>query len=237
MSKTKSLQKKTTGFDIFYRVVTVIMAVAMYPLFYFLDILLIQVDHKAIADIIGSITQNEKPNLHVTYESLTLSEFSEWTSLFSSFAGENAEPIDFFGIPAYRPLIAAIVFLAIALIIGLVIIGFAAFSNKIKVIMGLSGAGFIASVISYFCFAEGFAAPLISGEVSLATLIGKTEHGLANLLFEAIGEVSQLSLKGAFWAVLFLMLGILIWSLSVYIVNAGEEKEKEAKRLAKQKNK
>ncbi len=237
MSKTKSLQKKTTGFDIFYRVVTVVMAVAIYPLFYFLDIILIQVDHTTVSNIIGSLTSEENPTLNVTYESLTLSEFSEWINLFSSFAGEDAEPIDIFGISIYRPLIAAIIFLAIALVVGLVIIGFAAFSNKVKVIMGLSGVGFMASVISYFCFAEGFAAPIIAGEVRLSELIGKPDSGIANLIFEAIGEVSQLSLKGAFWAVLFLMLGIFVWSLSVYIVNAGEEKEKEAKRLAKQKNK
>ena len=33
MSKTNSLQKKTTGFDIMYRVVAAILAIAIYPAF------------------------------------------------------------------------------------------------------------------------------------------------------------------------------------------------------------
>ncbi len=236
MSKTKSLQKKTTGFDIFYRVVTAVMAVAMYPLFYFLDIILIQIDHKGIANLLGSLAGNENPDLPVTYEGLTLSQLGEWSSLFQSLAGDDAS-VDVFGNPLFRPVIAAVIFVVIALVIGLVIIGFAAFSNKIKVIMGLSGAGFLASLISYLCFTEGFAAPIVSGDVSLAELIGKEDSGLTNVIFDIIGEVSQLSLEGAFWSVLFLMLGIFVWSLSVYIVNLSDEKEKEMKRLAKQNKK
>ncbi len=235
MSKTKSLQKKTTGFDIFYRVVTAIMAVAMYPLFYFLDIVFIQVDHKAVSDIIGSLSGNEQPTLDVTYESFSIPKIADWIELFTSFAGDSAQPIDLWG-PAFRPLTFAMIFIAIALVLGLVILGFAAFSNKIKVIMGLSGAGFVASLISYICFSS-FAAPIVSGEITLATLIGKGNSGIANLLFQIVGDVSQLSLQGAFWSVLFLMLGIFAWSLSVFIVNLGEEKENEEKRLAKQKKK
>ena len=35
MSKTKKIKQKTTGFDILYRVVTALMAVATFPFAYF----------------------------------------------------------------------------------------------------------------------------------------------------------------------------------------------------------
>ncbi len=237
MSKTKSLQKKTTGFDIVYRVVTVVLAVVMYPLFYFWDMIYVQIDHKTISDLIGSLTQAEKPNLEVTYESVSLYEFGDWMQIFQSLAGENSEPINLWTNAHFRPLLFAIIFIAIALVLGLVIIGFAAFTNKVKVVLGLSVAGFVSSVISFFCFSEGFAAPIVDGTVSLSTLFGQDSATLSSILLGAVGEVSQLSLEGGFFSVLFLMLGICIWSLSVHIVNAGEEKENEAKRLAKQRKK
>ncbi len=230
MSKTKSLKKKTTGFDILYRVVTAIMAVAMFPLVFFMDILYIQVDHTAIADIWGSLTSDKTPNLGSTYENLSIYELGDWVETVKGFFGENSDSAGFFEIGAYRPLIAAIVFLGIALILGLVILGFAAFSNKIKVIMGLSGGGILASIISYFCFTEGFAAPIIRGDVTLSNLFGQGGNVTVELILSAVGEVSALALKGGFFAVLLLMLGILLWSISVYIVNAGEEKEKQMKK-------
>ena len=50
-----------------------------------------------------------------------------------------------------------------------------------------------------------------------------------------LGEFILLTLDGAFYAVMFLLLGILAWSISVMIVNASDEKEKQMKAAAKKK--
>lgn len=233
MSKTKSLKNKTTGFDIVYRVVTAILAVAIYPLFYFLDLLYIQMDHKAIADLWGQITENSKPELGITYEYLSLSKSSELVDLIKTFMGDESASFDLLRHAVYRPLIAAIVFLAIALVIGLVILGFAIFSNKVKVVACLSAGGFLSSVISFFCFSEGFAAPIIDGRVQLAELFGQSASGGVSFVLQMVGDITYLSLQGAFFAVLFIMLAILIWSGSVLLVNISDEKEHTAKKAAK----
>ncbi len=234
MSKTKTLKRKTTGFDIVYRVVTAIMAILMFPLVYFLDIIYIQMDHTAIADLWGTFTDNKTPDLGVTYEFLSIAEFGDWVDTIMSFVGSDTSSINIWNNSIYRPAIVAIGFLAVALVLGLVILGFACFSNKVKVVTGLSGAGFVCTVISFFCFSEGFAAPIISGEITLAQLLGQGDSSVISLILGVIGEITFLNLESGFFAVMFLMLGILIWSISVMVVNAGEEKEKQAKKLARE---
>lgn len=233
MSKTKKLKQKTTAFDIIFRVVTALMAALMYPLFCLLDLIYIQMDHKAIADLLGSIAGNEAPDLGITYERISLIELFDYIQLAKSFGGDDAD-LSFLSDPIYRPLIASIVFLVIALVLGLVILGFAIFSNKAAVITGLSGAGFVASVISFFTFSEGFAAPIISGKVTVAQLMGQEKGNLLDIVFGFVGDITFINLEDAFFAVAFLMLGILVWSVSVLIVNKGEEKEKAMKKAERQ---
>lgn len=232
MSKTKKIKQKTTGFDILYRVVTVIMAVAMYPLFYFLDLIYIQMDHTGIAEIISSLSNNSSTNLSVTYEQFSVPELIDLANTVKGFINEDTS-FNLWSNSACRPLVIAIVFLAIALVLGVVILGFAAFSNKVKAITGLSGAGFVCTIVSFLCFSEGFAAPIINGDVSLAKLIGQDGNALLELVFSVVGEITFLNLESAFFAVMFLMLGILIWSIAVLVVNKSEEKEKAMKEAAR----
>lgn len=235
MSKTKKIKRKTTSFDIVYRVVTAVMATLIYPLFYFLNLLYIEVAHKGIADLIGSITQNKNPNLEITYQHISLSKLGELFGLVKDFVGEDTSiSVDILKNSLYRPALVAVGFLAAALVLGLVILGFAVFSNKVKVITGLSVAGFVCTVVSFFCFSEGFAAPIISGETSLPALFGNADSGILQLVFSLVGEVTAFNLEGAFFAVMFLMLGIAVWSISVMVVNISDEKEKKAKKLARE---
>ncbi len=236
MSKTKALKRKTTAFDIVYRVITAIMAVAMYPLFYFLDLVYIQMDHTDIADLWGTITQNSSPELGITYEKISLSRLDDYFALIGSFAGDNTSSFDIWSISVYRPLIFSVGFLAVALVLGLVVLGFAAFSNKVKAITGISAAGLVCTIISYACF-SGFASPIISGEVSIAQLLGQESSSILGLLIGWVGDITQLRLEGAFFAVLFLMLAILGWSVAVLIVNSDEEKEKAEKAATRARNK
>ncbi len=234
MSKTKKIKQKTTGFDIVYRVVTAVMAILIFPLFGFLDLIYIQVDHKSISDLLGSLTQNAKPNLQVTYETFSIPELIDLLKLFNGFKSESATSI--LDNPAFYPLFAAIGFIAVALVLSLVIFFFAAFSNKVKVITGLSAAGFLCSVVSFFCFSEGFAAPIIDGTVTISQLLGQESNVLLDLIFGLVGDVSFLNLEDGFYWVMFLLLGILIWSTAVLVVNKSEEKEKAMKAAARKHN-
>lgn len=239
MSKTNSLKQKTTGFDILYRVVTAIMAVIMFPIFYFSDLFTFEIAHTGISNLLGGLTiegeEGMTGTLHTTYDSISLHELPSWINSLSTFTGDD---FDFkTGIlqnALYRPIVVAVIFVAIALVLGLVILGFAIFSNKIKVITALSGAGFLCTLVSYISFTGFFAEKVLAGEITLAQLFNM-EGIITSVVAGLLGEFILLTLDGAFFAVMFLLLGILAWSISVMIVNASDEKEKQMKAAAKKK--
>ena len=152
MSKTKqpkTLKKKEklTGFDMMYKVIAIILAVAMFPLCYFTTMVYIQMDHTQIADLWGSITQNKNPELGVTYEEISLAELPEFIETLSSFGSSDAS-INIWSYEHFRPALIAAGFLALALVLGLVIIGFVIFSRNLKVVIGLSATGFVSTIVS-----------------------------------------------------------------------------------------
>lgn len=243
MSKTNSLQKKTTGFDILYRVVTAILAIAMYPAVYFADIFTFEIAHTDVSDLLGSLgsllsdTEQTTGNttLHTTYDSLSLHELPQWIETFSGFTNDDFDfKASVLQNALYRPVVVAVVFLALALVIGLVILGFAIFSNKIKVITALSASGFLCTLASYISFTGFFAEKVLAGDITIAQLFNMNGI-ITSAIASLIGEVILLTLDGAFFAVMFLLLGILLWSISVMLVNYSDEKEKQMKKAAKSK--
>ncbi len=227
MSNTK-IKRKTTGFDILYRVVTAVMAVAIYPVFYFANLITFEIVHSDLSDIFNYF--REESSIEATYDSFSLSELSRWSDIFSQFTSGSFDfKTSILQNEIYRPVIVAAVFVAIALVLGLVILGFAIFSNKIKVITALSGAGFLSTIAAYIAFNGFFAEPLIAGEITLAQLFN-VDGIIASTIIGFLGEVTVFTLDTAFFAVMFLMLGILIWSVSVMIVNSSDEKEKALKK-------
>lgn len=233
MNKTKSLKKKTTGFDILYRVITALLAIAIYPLFYFIDFITFEIAHTDISNLLNKF--NEESTLYTTYDSISVQEIPQLIDTFSVFTNEDFDfKASILQNTLYRPVIVAVAFLALALVLGLVILGFAIFSNKSKVITALSGAGFLCTLASYISFTGFFAEPLLNGEVTLSQLFN-VDGIIMSLIMQYIGEVEVFALCGGFYAVMFLLLGIFAWSVSVMIVNAGEEKEKQMKAAAKKK--
>ncbi len=231
MSKSKQIKplkkkEKLTGFDIMYKVVTIVLAVAMYPLCYFTTMVYVQMDHTQIADLWGSITQNQNPTLGVTYEEISIAKLPEYANLLSGLSSNNTS-VNLWDLVHFRPAIIAAGFLVLALVIGLVVIGFAAFSRKIKVVMGLSAAGFISTVISLGIFNEAFAKPIINGYVSLNELLG-VDHIIGSLALQYIGKIAAISPREAFFSVMFILLGICLWSLCILLVNSSEEAEKKS---------
>lgn len=234
MSKTKTLKRKTTGFDIFYRVVTAIACIAIYPIFYFADLIHILIAHTDISDLINKFTGGD--TLHVTEESVSLARLGELINIFSSFVdGDFDFKTGILQNELYRPLVVAAVFIIIALVLGLVILGFAVFSNNIKTVIGLSGAGFLSTIAAYISFSF-FANPLMAGEITLSQLFN-IQGIIASSIIQYLGDVAAFNLEGAFWGLMFIMLGICIWSVSVFIVNKSDEKEQAMKKAEKQRQK
>ena len=127
----------------------------------------------------------------------------------------------------FRPALIAAGFLALALVLGLVIIGFVIFSRNLKVVIGLSAAGFVSTIVSLGIFNEAFAKPIINGVVSLSELL-KVDGVIGSLALQYIGKITAISPREAFFSVMFIMLGICLWTLCVMLVNSSEEKEKKS---------
>ena len=156
-------------------------------------------------------------------------ELPKWINMFAGFTNEEFDfKASILQNELYRPLVVAAVFIIIALVLGLVILGFAVFSNKIKVIIGLSGAGFLSTLAADFSF-SAFANPLMAGEISLSQALN-IDGIISSLIVGFLGDVASFTLDAAFWGVLFIMLGICAWSVSVLIVNISDEKEKAMKK-------
>lgn len=225
MSKNK-IKRKTTGFDILYRVITAIMAVAIFPAFYFGNLITFAISHEDISNLLNYF--REEATLDVTADSISLSQLSKWTDLFSSFASDDFDfKTAILQNEMYTPVIVAVVFVAIALVLALVILGFAISSNKIKVITALSGAGFLSTIAAYISFGA-FANPLVAGEITLAQLFN-LDGIITTAIIGFLGDVEVFALDSAFFAVMFLLLGILVWSVAVIVVNADDEKAKAEK--------
>ena len=242
MSKTNSIKKKTTGFDILYRSITALLVIAMYPTFYFANILTFEIAHTDISDLLGNLGglisgegSTAGTTLHTTYDSISLYKLPEFINLFSGFTNESFDfKATILENELYRPVLVFAILIAIALVIGLVILGFALFSNKVKVITILSASGFFCTVASYLSFTNFFANKLLSGEITLKQLFN-IDGVILSLIIDYLGDVTVFTLDAAFYGVMLLMLAVCLWSICVMIVNSSEEKEKQMKAMAKKK--
>lgn len=88
-------------------------------------------------------------------------------------------------------------------------------------------------IASYVAFNSFFVSPIVSGEVSLASLLN-VDGAIAQFALGLI-EVSGIYLRNAFYIPAFLLLGILVWSTAVIVVNMGDAAEKEPKKPKKPK--
>lgn len=234
MSKTK-IKRKTTGFDILYRVVTAIMAVAMIPVALLSKMVFIVVMHEEVSEVLNTLLGTDDPGgTFVEWGFTDLFDSSSSLSLF--FDADSVSEFQFSTVwdnVYLRAAFIALVFFVIALVISLVILGFAIFSNKIKVITGLSVGGLLAMAASWISFTNFFARPLTSGDITLREIF----DGMGIVASLAVGliDITTVRLVGAFYGVFFLMLAILIWSVSVMIVNADDEKAKAEKAMARAK--
>ncbi|MDE5993914.1 MAG: hypothetical protein K2G60_00200 [Oscillospiraceae bacterium] len=245
----KTAKKKSTGFDIMYRVVTAVLAVAVFPIAYFMNLIYYALDWTStmkllnnLKDIIGSENLIEglknfflpssdatEQATEITYDYICLAKLDEFKSLINmASSGENVSIREMlFNNSQLRPLVISLTLFAAVLVLALVILIVSIFKNKPKIIAALAGAGTVLGIISNIVFVTRFANPLVNGTTSLASIIGSD-----SLILQMLGKVVELRYDNAFFTVLFIMIAILIWSLSVIIVSADDKSEK-ALRAAK----
>lgn len=233
MSKTNKIKQKTTGFDILYRVVTALMAIATFPFAYFSKMILIIIMHEEVSNIINNLTGSEDPGgTHVEWSIADIFDSSSTLHMLLNLGEGNSLSISTIWDNVYlRAVLIAAIFFAITLVLALIILFFAIFSNKLKVIIGLSATGILSMFIAFISFTNFFANPIINGDASLANVFNIS--GIITNLALSFIDITTIKLDGAFWGVMFIMIGICVWSVSVLLVNKSEEKEKAMKEAAR----
>lgn len=242
----KNLKKKASGFEIMYRVITAVLAIATFPVAYFLNLVYYEVDLTALYNLFNKIQEaGNSENIleaiknlftpisgsgeqaqEIVYDYISLSRLDEFKSLlntFSSGEGVNLRNM-LLNNAALRPLVISLALFAVVLVLALVIVIISIIKAKPKIVAALSGAGVILGIISNVIFTTRFANPLINGTVTLSSLVGSDSLLLS--VGQSLISIESVRYENAFFTVLFLMGAILIWSLSVMIVNSGDKSEK-----------
>lgn len=260
-SGAKSLKKKQSAFDIMFRVITAVLAFAVFPVTYFMNLIYWAIDSSGIYKLAGNIgdifnsgnlleviknlfapaTSSTDQVIEITdgYFCLAkLDEFKNLMNMASVFGDGNKNSFwdVISGNAQIRPLVISLAVFALVLIISLVIIIISAVANKPKVVAALSGAGAVLAMGSNLIFNSFFAKPLIDGTTSLASVFG-VENSMGGIVLSLIGTVVELHYDTAFFAVMFIMIAICVWALSVMIVNSGDPAYKKEAELKKAKKK
>lgn len=245
----KNAKKKASGFDIMYRVVTAVLAAAVFPVAYFMNLIYYALDWTNAMKIInglndiltsGNIMEGIKNALssgssgqqttEISDGTVCLAKLDEFKSLINmASSGKDLNIKEMiFNNAGLRPLVISLVLFAAVLVLALVILIISIFKNKPKAVAAIAGAGTVLGIASNILFTVRFANPLIDGTTSLGSLIGSD-----SLAMQMFGKVVELRYDNAFFIVLFIMIAILIWSLSIIIVNSDDKTEKAINKAKK----
>lgn len=127
-------------------------------------------------------------------------------------------------------LVATLVFVALALLIAVVIMGCALFTRAHKTVMGLSAGGMLSCFIAMALF-QKFTTPFTEGTMTLADLLpdsflaGEFVGSIAEMLsITGTGDIIVFQLGNAFITMAIIFIGILLWTLAYYVTLPEEEK-------------
>ena len=204
---------------IVYRVVSAVLALCVIPLAAFVPLL----------RIVGSISLMDS----YVGESLSIYDvYSLFFSEHSTFDGLGKNYVLTDAVRSLMPkLITSGVCFALLLLISLVVLGFAAFSNKRGVILGLS-AGALVTVIVMFGTFGAFARPLTDGTLSVGDL-GVIGEGILGTIVSSLVSIKVLQLTSAAFLIAIVYAALFLWSVAFTVTEIGEPKKVKAKKAKK----
>lgn len=221
------------------RIVVFILSLSIFPIMYFLNLVRAVVsisESSSLYTILSKIAEETASSaMELTF---SIKEIFKYISDGVSFGGMK---FDLSKIPAEllsgkNWVIAAGVLLAVAMIIAIVIMGCALFTNAYKTISALGAGGAICCFAALRFFAR-FAAPYMSGSIDVGDVLAQAFVGESNNLLGSIGasvlkgaiSVDAFSLSNAVTLSLIFFIGIALWELT-YIVTLPEDKSKNLKK-------
>lgn len=203
-----------------FRIVNALLALAIFPATIFLEFILFRVSTTLFdAGLEESIT------IKFIIDVLTGKE-EMWANLIpDSGAFTWPAALD----PIKSRLIAVVVLFGVALVAALFVFIWSICSNKRIPVLVASGIG-IASAVSMTAVFNSAAQFLMDGTINVVEIF--TSSWLVSLLGELV-VVDYIGFAGFHNAIIFLFAGIVVWTLSFYLVELGEPKEEKVKEKKK----
>ena len=211
-----------------YKIVAALGAVSIIPLFIFLETIYFRVGSAALTAIFGisnllgidaltQATNGEIPaGIADTYSPYELYAFLGDMEAFKGLGGDLEGKFDILIAPA----ITGGVVLALLAVCAIVTAVLAIFAKNNRKVIYSSVIGIGLSLMFKECF-EGFAAPILDGSISLATITDSFWSGL-------IANFEELMLNTNFWFIPVVFAAIILWTV-LYNYTLPEKEKKERK--------
>lgn len=196
------------------RIVTALLAAAVFPVAYFTDIITVYM-HANLYD------SNIVENLSIK----RIIELFTGDGLFADLVKGGASELPD-GLLEYKGnFIAFAVFFALALLVALATVIVAAATNSRKATASLGAAGLLSLIGMRIAF-SGVASAVKAGTLTLGSL---TDISLLNL----VGKIVLVTMSTAPAVMTVLFLAILIWNVAFIMIDLGEEQPKKKAKKAK----
>lgn len=224
---------------IFNRIMVCLASAAIFPIMYFLNIVRAVVSIAEDSSLYTILSKVAEDTANSAMElTLSVKEIVKYISDGSFSIG--GMKFDISKIPSEllsgkNWVIASGVLIVIALLIAIVIIGCALFTNAYKTITALGVGGAVCMFAALRCFIR-FSSPYMSGSVDIGEILANAFVGESNNLLGSIGSsilggaisVDSFTLGNAVTLSLIFFIGIALWELA-YVVTLPEKKEVKGK--------
>lgn len=217
------------------KAVNALIAAAIFPAAYFLDLIFIQIGTNKSAQWIVQLFSPDSPGIGVE-EALSINEIVQILKgdhIYSNIYNNISMSGSFSWPEALNPLktrlIVTVVCFVLCLLIALFIIVWSICSSKKLPVAIAAGAGLISAITMISCF-NSAAAVLTSGQIPMTSIFDTTDNVIGNLLVGFIG-VDTLMLGGFHSAFVIVFVCILVWTGAFALVEIGEDKETKVKKV------
>lgn len=204
------------------RIVTFVLALAVFPA------LVTRILIRIVEDPKGLMADSALIETNLNFSQLVDYIKDGTISIGNLFSSSSNLPGEILKMKGW--LIATLVFIVIALLIAIVIMGCALFTRAHKTVMCLSAAGALSVFIAMGLF-QKFTTPFTEGVMTLADLLpdsflgGEFVGSIAEMLsITGTGDIVVFQLGNAFITMAIIFIGILLWTVAYYVTLPEEEK-------------
>lgn len=214
------------------KVINALIAAAIFPAAYFLELIFIQVGTNESAQWLIQLFSTDSPGIGLE-ESLSIHEIVQivrgdhvYSYMYEGMSGKFSWPEAL--APLNGRLITFAVCFVLCLLIALFVIVFSICSSKKLPVVIAAAAGLISAIVMISCF-NSAADVIVSGQIPVQDILGSSDAWLTNILLGFVG-VDTLILGGFHSAFIIIFVCIIVWTGAFALVEIGEEKEAPVKK-------